>query len=284
MRCRVSSPEKSKLDGPFVGGPSSDKEGKSILRSIRGAITLLVATFAFLVADLIQRTLVVVVIATLPRLRDRVLTLWVRIVNTVVMGLIAGVGGARVDLRARIPGEEGVLVLMNHQSLLDIPIAIHCVDGGYPKIVARDRYRRGYPLISHMIRLYGHPTVRPGEHAMVQLETLKKTARESDRALVIYPEGGRTPDGEIRRFKTAGLKAILSARPWSVYLLVADGMWSVAGLGEFVRNISASVIRTESEGPFSFDNHETDADEFIASMERRMTGRLARMREPTSGG
>ncbi len=240
----------------------------------------MLATFFFLAADLIQRTLVVVVIKAWPGLRDRVLTCWVRIVNSGIMGLVVHIAGARVDLGARIPANPGILIVMNHQSLLDIPVAIACVEGGYPKIVARERYCKGYPLISHMIRLYAHPTVRPGEHTTVQLEALKRTVKEAERPVVIYPEGSRTRDGEIRRFKTAGLKAILSARPWSVYLLVADGMCESAGLRGFVKNISSSVIKTETDGPFSFDSEKGDLDAFIASMEQRMIRKLAQMRAP----
>jgi 1-acyl-sn-glycerol-3-phosphate acyltransferase len=195
--------------------------------------------------------------------------------------LVGCVGGAKLDLRAKIPADVGVLILMNHQSLLDIPIAMNCVVGGYPRIVARDRYRSGYPLVSHMIRLYGHPTVRPGEHAGVQIDALRRIAEESDRAILIYPEGSRTPDGRIRKFKTAGLKAILTAHPWSVYLLVGDGMCETAGLGGFVRNVSSSVIITESEGPFAFSGEGKAVDEFIALMERRMIDKLDQMRRRT---
>lgn len=278
----MSRVETSGRDG-FVSGAVTTNRGKSILGPIRGAATLVLATLFFLAADLVQRTVVVVAIKARPGRRDRLLTRWVRFVNSGIIGLVTRAGGAKVRLGARVPADPGVLVLMNHQSLLDIPIAIGCMDGGYPKIVARERYRHGYPLISHMIRLCGHPTVRPGEHAAVQLDALRKIAEESDRAMVIYPEGSRTPDGSIRPFKTAGLKAMLSARPWRVYLLVADGMCETSGLGGFVRNISSSVIDTESEGPFPFDLKEGDADAFIASMERRMTEKLAEMRTPRPG-
>jgi 1-acyl-sn-glycerol-3-phosphate acyltransferase len=257
----------------------TNREGEeSILGSIRGAATLVVVTVFFLAADLVQRTLIVVVIKARPGVRDRVLTRWVRIVNTAVLGLVTHVGGAQADLQARIPASPGILVLMNHQSLLDIPVAIGCIEGGYPKIVARERYRKGYPLISHMIRLYGHPTVRPGEYAAAQLEALKRMAEEEERPVVLYPEGSRTPDGQIRRFRTAGLKAILSARSWSVYLLVADGMVKATSLRGFVKNVSGAVIRVRSEGPFFFDGRDADADGFVASMEQRMIRKLSEMR------
>ena len=232
----------------------------------------------FLTLDLIERTLIVVTIRAWPRSRERVLSGWVKCVYSAILWVPRHVGGARMEIRVGIPAEPGVLVLMNHQSLLDIPLVFACVAGGYPTVVARERYRTGHPLVSHMIRLYGHPTVRPGEHAAVQLEALRRTAATANRPVVIYPEGSRTRNGEVRPFKTAGLKAILSARRWSVHVVVADGLWTMARLGDFARHVSSARIRVESAGPFAFDPEKDDADGFAASMEQRMVQKLAEMR------
>lgn len=274
---RLSRDEKGGESFSRVGTVTA-KEGTSILGSARGATALALAACFLLAADLVQRTLVVIIITLFPRSRERVLTGWAGFVNGGLMRLVSNVGGAALVRRARIPAGPGILVLMNHQSLIDIPVAIDSMEGGYPKIVAREKYRHGYPLISHMIRLYGHPTVRPGEHATVQLEALRRMAEESDRAVVIYPEGSRTRDGRIRPFRTAGLKSILSVRPWSVYLLVADGMFQAADLRGFVRNISRAVIRTESEGPFRYDGAQGDPEAFISVMQERMVRKLDEMR------
>lgn len=255
----------------------------SILRRLRGILALGLEALFFLAADFVQRTLVVGVIRIRRRSRERVLTAWGRFVNGVILWLIRVVGGAKVRIVAKIPFEPGTLVLMNHQSLMDIPVALTCVEGGYPIIVARERYARGYPLLSHTIRLYGHPTVRPGEHAAAQLELLKQATRAATRPVVLYPEGTRSRDGGIRPFKKAGLQAILSTRRWSVHVLVGDGMFGAAGLKDFVKNVGRTTIRAESAGPFSFDHLNDDADGFIASMEGAMTRKLAEMRGSKAG-
>jgi 1-acyl-sn-glycerol-3-phosphate acyltransferase len=232
----------------------------------------------FVTADVVQRTLVVLAVKAFPRARGRVLTAWVRVVNGSILGVIRAIGGVRVRIAARIPFAPGTLVLMNHQSLLDIPVAIECVDGGYPMIVARERYARGYPLISHMIRLYGHPTVRPGEHAATQLDALRQATETVTRPVLLYPEGTRSRDGGIRPFKKAGLGAILAVRPWVVYVLVGDGMFGVADVKGFVNRVGTTTIRVESAGPFRFDHRKDDAESFIAKMEGVMTAKLAEMR------
>jgi 1-acyl-sn-glycerol-3-phosphate acyltransferase len=252
--------------------------GSSIFGRVRGFVALLLEALVFVTADVVQRTLVVIIVKGRPAARDRVLTAWARMVNGTVLWVFRVAAGASVRIAARIPFAAGTLVLMNHQSLLDIPVALESVAGGYPLIVARERYARGYPLISHMIRLYGHPTVRPGEHAGAQLESLQKVTRETVRPVVIYPEGTRSRDGGIRPFKKAGLKAILMTRPWSVHVLVGDGMWGMAGLRDFVHNVGSARVRAESLGPFPFDPARDDVDAFIGSMEAAMTRKLAEMR------
>jgi 1-acyl-sn-glycerol-3-phosphate acyltransferase len=172
---------------------------------------------------------------------------------------------------------------MNHQSLLDIPVVIECVKGGYPIIVTRERYAKGHPLLSHMIRLYGHPTVRPGEHAGARLDNLRRVVAATARPVVLFPEGTRSRDGGIRPFKRAGLGAILGARTWSVHVVVGDGMFGVADVSRFVNRVGSTEIRVESAGPFRFDHRKDDAESFISKMEGVMTGKLAEMRGSAAG-
>ncbi|UCG50735.1 MAG: 1-acyl-sn-glycerol-3-phosphate acyltransferase [Candidatus Latescibacterota bacterium] len=244
----------------------------------RGLVTTVLVGLMFIGADLIQRTVVVVIIKLRPSARERILTSWLRGLSDIAQWVFERIGGANMEILPKIPALPGTLILMNHQSLLDIPIAVRCFDGGYPKIVARDRYRTGLPLISHMIRLYGHPTVRPGEGDAEQLRSLREMASEVAQPLVIYPEGSRSRDGGIRPFRTGGLKAILGAREWSVYVVVLDGLWQSTSVGGFIRNVSSMRIRVDSVGPFAFDGAD-GADAFIDSMERHMRTKLEEIRQ-----
>lgn len=252
--------------------------GTNIFGRIRGVLALVLEAVVFLTADAVQRSLIVVMIKARPRSRDEILTRWARAFNATILRIIRVVGGARLSIAARIPFAPGTLVLMNHQSLLDIPVAIECIERGYPLIVARERYARGYPLLSHMIRLYGHPTVRPGEHAGSQLDALRRAAEAAVRPVVIFPEGTRSRDGGIRPFKRGGLKTILPARRWSVHVLVGDGMSGAADVAGFVKNVGRVTVRVESVGPYPFDPHRDDTEGFISSMQGVMTEKLAEMR------
>ena len=239
---------------------------------------MVVIAVVFVCADLVQRTLIIAIIKVRPLARDRILSRWKVLLTNVAFWVMSRIGGVRFDISARIPFGPGVLVIMNHQSLLDIPIALKVVVGGYPLIVARDRYRKNIPLVSHAIRLYGHPTVRPGEGGTEQVEMLRDLAETTSRPLVIYPEGSRSRDGEIHPFRTAGLKAILATRSWKVYIIVVDGLWRSVSLGGFIKNASALETRVESEGPFDFDPATGDTDRFAEDIEHRMRDKLHAMR------
>jgi 1-acyl-sn-glycerol-3-phosphate acyltransferase len=189
------------------------------------------------------------------------------------------VGGARFSAIPRIPGEADVLVLMNHQSLMDIPLVVEAIQGTYPRIVTRARYARGKPLISHMVRLYQYPTVEQGATVRGQVAALGEAARNTSVPMVIYPEGTRTRSGEIGAFRTLGLRTLLAARPWQVWIMVTDGAWEAARLTEFVANVSRIRGRAAVMGPFASPAPDEDVDAFIVALRERMREALARLRE-----
>jgi 1-acyl-sn-glycerol-3-phosphate acyltransferase len=171
---------------------------------------------------------------------------------------------------------------MNHQSLLDIPLVVQTIaGGGYPRIVTRERYSRRIPLISHMVRLYRYPVVNPAAgSADVRraLEEIGAAARESEVPLVVFPEGHRTRDGEIGHFKRGALSTILAARPWTVYVYVADGFWRVARYRDFVHHVRGVRGTMEHAAVLEWTDPGADPAPFIETIRETMVKRLEAMR------
>ena len=245
---------------------------------IRGTLTVAAAGLVLVLGDLIQRTVIAAIARWVPSWRDRVLAGWQRGIARLLLGLATHVGGARIGALPRIPGRTGVLVLMNHQSLLDIPLAISSVETGNPRVVARARYTRGKPLISHWIRQYQYPTVDPGATTKTSLAELGEAAARSHVPLIVYPEGTRSKDGGIRRFKKRGLRAIFGGRTWEVWIMVVDGFWSIGRLEDFMANVGSVRARTKAVGPFASPADPDQVDGFIADMEDRMRSTLQELR------
>lgn len=245
---------------------------------LRGYLTLGCVGLCLLTADVVQRTVVTLAVKVLPSRRDRILYRWQRLMAHAMLGIVRRVGGGRVEDPPPIPGHPGVLVLMNHQSLLDIPLVVAAMQDLYPRIVTRARYATGKPLISHMVRLYQYPVVDPRATTRGHLHRLEETARESQTPLVIFPEGHRSRDGTMGAWKVRGLERILAARSWDVHLLVVDGLWRTAKLEDFLRSVGEIRGRVVRLGPFpSPEPGEATAD-FIQDMRTRMIEALASLR------
>ena len=240
----------------------------------------LVALF-FSVSDLLQRTFVYPVARMLSGYGPAVLGSWQRFLSRTLFMILTRIGGADIPKPGRVPGRPGVLILMNHQSILDIPMAIASGEGVFSRIVTRQRYARWIPVISHTIRTLDYPVVNPRAKAGTGrrlLEQLDKIARTSDAPLILFPEGTRSVDGKIGRFRTAGLERILGARDWVVYILVSDGYWRHSKLAHFLGGMREIKGELSVLGPIQWSDPAADPADFIAQMRNLMVDELACMR------
>ncbi len=249
---------------------------------IRGYAALGLIGLSFPVLDLLQRTVVAGWIRLRPSRRVPTLGRWIDGVRGWVVWCLEFVGGASIPMPERIvPSGPGTLIVMNHQSVLDILLIVASVRGGYPRIVTRARYGRFIPLISHMVRLYQYPTVDPratADEVRRSLRELSEAAVESDVPIAIFPEGTRTRDGSVGRFRARGLEALLARRAWTVHLLVADGYWRTAKMKDFVRGMAHIDGSIEYLGAAAWDDPDADPRAFVAELQERLADGLEAVR------
>lgn len=248
---------------------------------LRGYLALATVFVALLLCDPIQRFIIAPWVRLAPRKRIAVFGRWQHAMARVVLEPIRWIGGAHIPELPRIPAGEGTLILMNHQSVLDIPLVVASMEPGYPRIVTRTRYLRWIPLISHMVRLYQYPVVNPAANrseSRKMMKDLTHAARDTDVPLVVFPEGTRTKDGEIGAFKTTGLRLILRQRPWTVYVVVADGFWERAKLKDFLGGMSTIRGHISLTGPLAWTDPRGDSEDFIETTRQIMVTRLAELR------
>jgi len=249
--------------------------------SVRGYATLSLVAVFFLISDLLQRALVCPVARMLSGHGPAVHGRWQRFLSRTLFMILKRFGGADIPQPGRVPGGPGILILMNHQSILDIPMAIASGQGVFSRIVARQRYARWIPVISHTIRTLKYPVVNPRAKAGTGrrlLEQLDQVARTSVAPLILFPEGTRSLDGEIGRFRTAGLERILGAREWIVYVLVSDGYWRHGKLVHFLGGMQKIKGRLSVLGPIEWSDPAANPANFIARMRNLMVDELARVR------
>ena len=181
------------------------------------------------------------------------------------------IANVRLSITGDIP-PESCIVVMNHQSVLDIPIGLSLVPGPYPLIPTRDRYQWGIPGISPLGRLARFPFLSQKR----VLSRAEQVAR-GEQSLLIFPEGHRSRDGGLGRFMRNGLRIVLSRAERPVYCVAVRGMVNARTFADGLANFADLDVRLKISAPIAppppgSDDSELDA--FIESLRERMLGML----------
>jgi len=122
------------------------------------------------------------------------------------------------------------IVVSNHQSFYDIPLLLWGLRERFPRFVAKVALGRGLPSVSSVLRLDGSALVDRGDphQAIAAIKGLGKRVQSNGWTACIFPEGTRSKDGILRRFKPAGLVALLAEAPTAPVIPVTiEGSWEL---------------------------------------------------------
>lgn len=104
-----------------------------------------------------------------------------------------------------------VIYCMNHQSNLDIAVAVAVLPSGF-LFVAKEELLKT-PLIGTIIKRAGYLTI-DRKNARRSTESLDKIKEELQRGIsvLIFPEGTRSEDGEIQKIKRGSLQVAFQTK------------------------------------------------------------------------
>lgn len=248
----------------------------SALAALRSALAVLALVLWMLLGGLYQRLVVYPLVYLRPRWRSALTSQYFRGMSRGILFCV-WMGGATVRRSGTVRTASPVLVLMNHQSLLDIPTAGLMSWPFVPWFVTRKRYHYGVPAVSPCLRLMGCPVIDPRDRRG-SLRTMTEAARRLEHGMLIFVEGHRSLDGEIQPFQTAGVLAVLRERRMPVHLIVTDGFWSARRLVDFVLGLGRIRGETEVLGVFEPPADADALPAFVEGLRQAMIAHLAQMR------
>jgi 1-acyl-sn-glycerol-3-phosphate acyltransferase len=262
--------------------------GSQVMRPWRAlrssAFFLTYFLYLLAIVGLGQRLLVWPAVLLLPRRRRAIMGGWLRAHARATLAMARALANVRVSARGAV-APESCIVLMNHQSVLDIPLGLASVPGPCPVIPTRDRYKWGIPGVSPLSRMAGFPFVSQKRVlSRAELTALTRTAElvaRGELSLIIFPEGHRSRDGGIGRFMRSGLRIVFAQAKRPVYCIVADGMVETRTFADAMLRFADTTVRAVILGPFSPPD-EASIDDFIDTMHARMSAALEQLRSTSS--
>lgn len=181
--------------------------------------------------------------------------------------------GTRYSFRftEKIPTDQPVIIVANHQSMYDIPPIIWHMRKYHPKFISKKELGKGIPSVSYNLRHGGSVLInrKNPSQAIPALKEFAKYVRTNNRGAVIFPEGTRSRNGLPKKFAVKGLKTLLENIPNALVIPVTiNNSWKLLQYGKFPMGIGAHV-KFIIHSPFRSNEHSTD--DLIKLVEKTIT-------------
>lgn len=131
--------------------------------------------------------------------------------------------GAWIRIKNKIPNDQTYIVMMNHASFADVFFSVQPLKGKYTAILASFNFK--IPIWGTMLRFFkAIPVYRKDKikaiKAIKHAETIIKDLKYH---VVIFPEGTRTTDGKLQKFKKGGFHMAINTQVPIIPIAVKGG-------------------------------------------------------------
>lgn len=177
-----------------------------------------------------------------------------------------------------IDQHESYVIVINHQAMTDIP-ALYFLPLNFRWVSKREVFR--LPFFGQFLRLHGDICIDRG-HAAEAMEQLLREGKQwlgRGVSVAVFPEGTRSKDGTIHRFK-AGAFTLARAAGVGILPVVMDGTTTLVRRNKFFnwRNtITLRVLPPVAAGQVA----STDVKELMEQVRDAMTEALDGIRTQT---
>ncbi len=174
---------------------------------------------------------------------------------------------------------KAYLVLSNHQAIVDIAFLFWAFRDTHVKFVMKKELQWGIPNVSPATRraryvfLDRKAGAEAGEKALAPFAAALK---EENVGGVIFPEGTRSRDGNLRKFKVGGVAVLARELPFDVLTVTVDGTWHAATPLDLLKNLPGLDLHLHIEEPFPVERLRRDTagelEKARGIMEKRLAG------------
>ena len=146
--------------------------------------------------------------------------------------LLNFIGGVQFNISAldRLDKNRPILVISNHQSMYDVSLLTELFDSHQPRFISKKELGKWVPGVSFIARNNKTALIdrKNRSQAIAEIGKVARLTFAEKAALIIFPEGTRARDGQMKPFKRAGLVSILTQIPQATIVPVAiSGSWKI---------------------------------------------------------
>ena len=178
------------------------------------------------------------------------------------------IGGVKLEISGQenMPKDETVVYMANHQSHLDWPIIFMAIPGQYLFLAKKELF--DIPVFGTYLRMQKYiPIDRSNVRASWKTYQNIIDLIKAGNSIVLYPEGTRSSDGKLQRFKTFSFYFLKETRV-KVVLVAIEGSRDVQRGGS--KLISPGVVKVKILPQISFDDlYHLDNKEFSLAASKR---------------
>lgn len=161
--------------------------------------------------------------------------------------------------KQNIPLNQPVIFIANHQSMYDIPGIIWFLRKYHVKFISKIELTKGIPSISFNLKYGGGANInrKDSKQSVSEIIKLGRRMKDNNWSALIFAEGTRAKDGQVKPFQVGGIATLLKAVPNALVVPIAiENSWKKVQYGmyplSFGENIRWTVlepISTAGRGP-----------------------------------
>ncbi|MFP4510594.1 MAG: lysophospholipid acyltransferase family protein [Spirochaetaceae bacterium] len=173
--------------------------------------------------------------------------------------------------------EKQYLVVCNHQSLADIPIIRAALPELKLRFVAKRELKWGFPGVSTALRVGRHALVHRKSNmhqGMAELRRLGRMARRRQISPVVFPEGTRSRNGEVRQFRGGAIRVLNNECPMPIMVIAVDGGYKFGKLRHIIEHLRGAVYRIKIVGVLPAAHDRDELAEALKTAEKMVRNQI----------